>query len=70
MMWRVLLLLLTVAFAEVGVGIASSCELLRYRALSKFHVDTTLILYLLTETLATALDRANVADLKLAESYR
>ena len=70
MMWWVLLLLLTVAFAEVGVRIASGCELLCYRALSKFHVDTALILYLLTETLATTLDWANVADLKLAESYR
>ena len=68
MMRWVLLLLLTVAFAEVGVGIASSCELLCYRALSKFHVDTALVLYLLTESLATTLDWANIADLKLTES--
>jgi len=70
MMWWILLLLLAMAFAEVGVGIASSCELLCYRALSKFHVDTALVLYLLTEPLATTLDWADVADLKLAESYR
>ena len=70
MMRWVLLLLLTVAFAEVGVGIASGCKLLCYRALSEFHVDAALILYLLTETLATTLDWANISDLKLTESYR
>ena len=69
MMWWILLLLLAMAFAEVGVGIASSRELLCYRALSEFHVDAALILYLLTETLATTLDWANIADLKLTESY-
>lgn len=69
MMRWVLFLALAVAFGEMGVRIATGCELLRYRALREFHVDTALVLYLLTEALATALDWANVADLELAESY-
>ena len=68
MMRRVLLLLLTVVFVEVSIGIAASCDLLGYCALSKFHIHSILILYLLTEALATALNRANIANLELAES--
>lgn len=55
-------------FGDVGVRVAPRCELLRYCLLCEFHVDATgMILDLISQTLPTALHRANVPYLELAE---
>jgi len=56
-------------FRDVGVRVATRCELLRYRLLGELHVySACMILNLISQTLAATLDWANISNLELTEA--